>query len=176
MLLAVHPFRILGLFLLGVLLLPGCDTSDAQRQFEFDASAPPSGITQTDQDGNVIGEPDPDDWRSAPLFPSVTVQPAFPNPVPAVFTAPVTVDVSVPFTSAITGGLVLLVIDNRQQGRFAAVLDFVPPESIFTLNSLRFTRSDLQIALNLPDPAGLYRLLVQDGTGRLISYGDVQIR
>lgn len=158
-----------------LLLLTGCDVSDAQREFEADAAAPPAGITPTDADGNVVGTPDPDDWRSSPLFPSVTVLPAYPNPVPFGFVAPVTIEVSIPFTNVVAGGLVLLAIDNRPLGRFAVVLDQVPPESVFTLTSLRFTRSDLQVALNLPDPRGLYRLIIRDGSGRLISYGDVRI-
>jgi hypothetical protein len=170
-----HPFPSIIAITLCLALAPGCDSSDLQRQFEADAFRSPAGITRTDQDGNVIGDPDPDDWRSSPLFPSVTVQPAFPNPVPAGFTSPVTVEVSVPFTNVVAGGLVLLVYDPRQPGRFAALLDRLPPEAIFTINSLRFTRGDLQVALNLADPSGLYRLFVQDGSGRLVSYGDVRL-
>jgi len=155
--------------------LSACDRGSAQRDFEAMASLPPSGITETDVNGNIVGNVDPDDWRSAPLFPSVTVQPAFPNPVPFGFTGAVQIEVSVPFRESISGGLELLILDPRQQPRFARLIDRIPSGSVFQINTLSFTRSDVQVVLNLADPAGLYRLYIQDGSGRLVSYGDVQV-
>jgi hypothetical protein len=155
--------------------LSGCDSTSAQREFEADAAMPPAGITPTDVDGNVIGEPDPDDWRTAPLFPSVTVQPAYPNPVPVGFAPPISIPVSIPFDGVIAGGLHLLIYDPRQPERFAVPVDHIPPGSLFEFVELRFTRAEAQSALQLADAAGLYRVFIQDGAGRLVSYGDIRM-
>lgn len=136
---------------------------------------PPSGITETDVDGNVIGDPDPDDWRTAPAFPGVTIDPAYPNPVPVGFAGPVQIDVHAAFPDRIAGGLHLLIYDPRPVQQFAVLIDQIPPGSIFHINTLSFTRGDVQAVLDLPDPRGLYRMYIQDGAGRLISYGDVRV-
>lgn len=157
------------------LVLAACDSGDAQRAFESDAALPPAGITQTDQDGNIIGDPDPDDWRSSPMYPSITVQPAYPNPVPPGYSGTVAVPVSIPFSNVIAGGLYLSVYDPRYPERGIPILDHIPPGALFEYVELRFTRAELQARLQLPDARGLYRLYVEDSAGRLISYGDLEI-
>jgi hypothetical protein len=167
---------LIGVLCAGALLVAtsGCDTTGEQHAFEAQAAQPPSGITHTDMEGNVIGEEDPDDWRTSPLFPTVRVSPAYPNPVPASFTGVVRVPINIPFTSQISGGLRLLILDPRPPGR-VAVLNEIPPHSVFEFVELSFTLAGLQSALQLADPRGLYRLYVHDGAGRLISYGDLRV-
>lgn len=164
------------LIILLSLVWSACDSGDAQRAFESDAAMPPAGITQTDGDGNVIGEPDPDDWRTAPLFSSITVHPVYPNPVQPGYSGTVAVPVSVPFTNVVAGGLYLSIYDPRHPERGIPVLDHIPPGAIFEYVELRFTRSELQTRLQLADARGLYRLYVEDSAGRLISYGDLEVR
>jgi hypothetical protein len=171
----VEPFVLAAsLALVLALALSACDGSDAQQMFEADAAQPPSGITPTDQEGNLTGAPDPDDWRTSPLFPTIVVEPAYPNPVPAGYTGPIVINVNIPFPDNIPG-LRLRIWDPRPPQRFPVVIDEVGPGNVFHFNSLSFTRSDVQAALQLADPRGLYRLYIHDGNDRLISYGDVQV-
>jgi hypothetical protein len=163
-----------SLALVLVLALSACDASDGQQMFEADAARPPSGITPTDESGNVTGNPDPDDWRTSPLFPTVVVEPAYPNPVPSGYSGPVVINVNIPFADNISG-LRLRIWDPRPPQRFPVVIDEVGPGNVFHFNSLSFTRSDVQAALQLADPRGLYRLYIHDGSNRLISYGDVRV-
>lgn len=157
------------------LAMAGCDTQVDQQTFEADAALPPQSITSTDEQGNVIGTPDADDWRSSPLFPTVSVQPIYPNPVPVDYTATVRLPVNIPFTDAIAGGMLLLAYDpSPPQGRIGVVAE-VPPGAVFEFVELNFTLTDLRVALQLADARGLYRLYLQDGTGRLITYGDLRV-
>lgn len=167
------PFR--ALLVVGLILAAGCDTGSAVADFEAAAAMPPAGITQTDENGNIVGNVDPDDWRTSPRFPSVAVAPAYPNPVAVNFTGPVQIDVSVPFRESIAGGLELLIWDPRLPEPFPRLIDRIPAQAIFQLNTLSFTRSDVQTTLNIVDPRGLYRLYIYDGAGRLVSYGDVRV-
>jgi len=162
------------LALAAVLTLTACDSATPQRSFEADAAQPPAGITRTDADGNTLGPPDPDDWRSAPAFPSVRVSPAYPNPIPVGFTGSVRLPVSIPFTGSVAGGLVLFGYDARPPGRLG-VLDEVPAGSVFEFVELGFSLTDLRAALQLADARGIYRLYLRDGSGRLVTYGDLLV-
>jgi hypothetical protein len=170
----IRPRFLPALALGGLLALAACDSQTGQRSFEAEAAQLPSGITATDDQGNVVGSPDPDDWRTSPAFPSVTVSPVYPNPVPAAFTGTVRLPVSIPFTGSLAGGLRLLAYDPRPPGRLGIVAD-VPPNAVFEFTELNFTLPDLRAALQLADARGLYRLYLRDGTGRLVSYGDFRV-
>lgn len=158
-----------------LLLVAGCATGDAQREFELEAMLPPSGITETRVGDCAVGTVDPDDWRSAPLFPTVGVEPACPNPVPRGYTGPITVGVNAPFPEQISSGLRLLIWDPRPPTRLPAQIAHIPPGAVFHFNTLSFSRADVQIALALADAQGLYRLYLRDGAGRLISFGDLRV-
>lgn len=161
--------------LLLAVALVACDTGEAQLDFEAEAALPPSGITPTDEEGNPTGPPDPNDWRAAPAFPSVRVGPAFPNPVPAGFGGSVRVPVTVPFAGVVRGEVVLLLFDPREFLQPIAQVDAVPASVFPGTTELRFTRSDVQAAFRSADPRGLYRAYVRDGSGRLLSYGDILV-
>jgi hypothetical protein len=161
--------------LLAVAALSSCDSADAQRGFEADAALPPVGITPTDLDGNPVGPPDSDDWRTSPTFPSTAVGPAYPNPVAADYGGAVIVPIVVPFSGTVTGGVSLLLYDPRLQLRPVVLLDELPADAFPGAATLRFTMGDLRAAFQTADARGLYRAYIQDGTGRLISYGDIQV-
>lgn len=140
----------------------GCDSQDLQREFEEASTLPPAGYTETTDRGEVLSA-DADDWRVGPAFASnLTVDPAFPNPVSA---QEVVIPVTVRFSGAIQGGLVLRAIDSTN--RFQ-VLDQLFEASSPGAYVLRFN----PIVLGR---TGLVRLFIFDGTGALISYGDVLV-
>jgi len=164
-----------ALLVAAALTLPSCDSVEAQQGFEAEAASPPAGITPTDASGAATGPADPDDWRSAPAFPSASVGPAYPNPVPADFGGAVQVPVTFPFADTVTGTVTLVLYDPRQRFRPLALLDEVPAATFPGTSTLRFTLAELQAAFQLADARGLYRAYIRDGSGRLISYGDILI-
>ena len=154
------------LLLTGLLLLSsGCDSQGDQNDFADEASSPPAGITVTDDGGQIISE-DGDDWRTAPVFRgTVRVEPAYPNPVGAeVVYLPVTV---LPAGAGrnIQGGLALRARDET--GRCCFTLDVLPEAREVGGYSFNFSAGLLGI--------GLHRLFVFDGSGELVSYGDVRV-
>lgn len=161
--------------LLVTLLLSACGTSDAQRDFEDEAAGPPQGITRTDADGNVIGEPDPADWRTGPLFTGVAVDPIYPNPASNDFGGNVRLVVTAPFSGTLRGQVVLFATNRRATGPFLVRLADVPANAFPGSAVLAFNLADFRAGLGLADARGLYRLYLQDGTGRLVSYGDFQV-
>ena len=155
------PFWLAGVLLV-VATIVGCDGQDLQREFEEDSTLPPAGYTQTTDRGEVLSV-DSDDWRVGPAFTgNLTVDPAFPNPVSA---EEVVIPVTVRFSGAVQGGLVLRAIGSTN--RFQ-VLDQLFEASSPGAYVLRFN----PIVLGR---TGLVRLFIFDGTGALISYGDVLI-
>ena len=70
------------LFLLIPLLAGSCSRNDDQNEFEREAFRPAAGITETNSAGEVIGSPDPDDWRVSPMYQGLVEVhlTAFPNP------------------------------------------------------------------------------------------------
>ncbi len=145
----------------------GCDTRGEQSEFAAQALSGPDGFTQTDENGEIIGAEDPDDWRTAPLYEGrVIVEPAFPNPVQA--------------GETITIGVNLLGFQGVPQG---IRIDALRSDGQQTFEVER--RSDIDsdgffpITLNLfaaTGEEGLTRVLLFDlGRGSIVSYGDVMI-
>ena len=116
----------------------------------------------------MIGEPDPDDWRTAPTFQGgVEVVPASPNP--ANRNGLVTVVVQDTFDDIITGGVYVSGFDDN--GRFVR-LDV--DEGSGPFYALSFNPTRLRIAGG--DDARLYRVRVFTNDNRIISYGDILVQ
>jgi hypothetical protein len=159
---------LLFVLLLVVLVTAGCDTNAGQDEFFLQSRQPPAGITQTTESGEIIGDPDPDDWRTAPAFQgSIEVMPAAPNPVQR--NELMTITVQDTFGDVLTGGVFVSGIDDN--GRFVR-LDV--DEGTGPFYSLTFNPTLLRIVGG--DDARFYRLRVFTNDSRIISYGDIQVR
>jgi hypothetical protein len=147
---------------LAVLLLSGCNTRGEQSEFVARALQPPDGITETDENGSVVGSEDPDDWRTAPLYAGrVVVEPAFPNPVA--------------FGELVEIRIFPTEVQRAPQGIRVEALSS-DGQQLFEVAS----RSEvLPIRFNIGaaiGETGLFRLILFDiGRNEIISYGDVQI-
>jgi hypothetical protein len=158
---SLYRIRTAGVVLVfAAMIAGGCNTTDHQSAFLSDAMMPPSGITRTNLDGEVLSE-DPDDWRISPVHVGlIIVEPAYPNPT--------------------TGSLVFVPVNIRQ---FNAVPAPVTLRALDVTN--RFTVLDrihdtaspgvrvMQFQPGLLGSAGLHRLFIFDGRGEVISYGDL---
>ena len=141
--------------------LAGCDQAELQDRFEQDARRLPGGYTATNAGGEVL-TPDADDWRTAPAYAGrAAVRPVYPNP--SGDGLPFTLDVSI-LTFDGPPGVVVRSYDAADRPFVLAELRETQPGNY----SLSFS------ALRFPG-RGLHRVLVQDGLGGLISYGDVLV-
>jgi hypothetical protein len=164
------------ILLLLALLLPatlaGCDSIDAQRTFEDEASRVPEGITRMDVDGNLISA-DESDWRTSPAYRglfAITV-PAYPNP--ARLDQFMTIQFRVTGFDTLPGGLYLrgftdtgraIILDERRDATSSGIYWFT-----FSPSLLRDTGN--------PDVGPrIYRVFIFDARQTLVSYGDIQIQ
>ena len=166
----------LALALSALPVVSGCDGAVDQERFADEASARPSGITQTTATGEVVAA-DPDDWRQAPFYAGqfYISDPAFPNPATFGADGVVTLNVQVRFDDVFRGGLrvsartpptaaypngrIVTNIDVRPEAQRAGGYTFQLPTATLA-NGAR----------------GLARVLVLTADGELVSYGDVEIR
>lgn len=156
---------VLALFIL--ITISGCNQNSDQREFEKEAFSEPNRITETNDQGDIINK-DPDDWRIAPFFQGDIdlITPPFPNPV--LTNDRLNINIQVNFLDRISGIYIrvyrfgtLYPVDERTQitpGTTSIVLD---PRII---------------SGGIPQPAGLYRIIIQDETENVITYGDVEIK
>lgn len=160
--------RTLLLALAVLLTLPGCDTNEGQDFFFDQSRLNPEGITRTNESGEVIGEPDPDDWRVAPTFQgSVQIVPASPNPVDR--NGLVTIVVQDTFGDVLTGGVRVVGVDDS--GLFRALDRDDGNGPFYTL-----TFSPTMLRQTGGDGALLYRLRIFTTDSRIVSYGDIEVR
>ncbi|MEX0746553.1 MAG: hypothetical protein WD275_01050 [Rhodothermales bacterium] len=145
-----------------VFALAACDTTSRQDEFAEEASGVPAGIARTTEGGEIISD-DKDDWRTAPVFGGkISLRPAYPNPVPVegFMTVPLTItafrEVQAPLTVKVPRDGLLFTLDVINQAA-------EPGAYIF------------QFAAAHIGTRGLRRLFIFDGTGELVSYGDVQV-
>lgn len=163
------PFIPIILFF-ALLLTAACSNNDAQQEFESQAYQPAEGITQTDNNSTIIGDADPDDWRTSPFYSGLAViQPIFPNPVPYGSSATLEVQLNgSSFTSILDLRFFDTFTNTWQQVEFR---DDVSGD--FSLTTMRidpkFFGSNVEIA------RGTYRLVLFDGNQRIITYGDITI-
>ncbi len=159
----------LFLILIVSFFVASCTNNDAQVKFEQQAFSDANGITRTNQNGGIEGEPDDDDWRTSPFYSGlVTVEPAFPNPVLYGTTTEINMDfVGNSFTSYVQ----LVYFDfNDRPTQLAERFDILEND-FFTL---RFNAGEL-FGSDVSTARGTYRLIIFDGNNRVISYGDITI-
>ena len=148
--------------------LNSCTNNDAQRQFVNEAYAPAEGITEVDNQRNVISN-DSDDWRVSPIYSGlVNIEPPYPNPVDYSNVAELVIDFNgAPLSSSVQlrfinfNGDPVLIDQQDVTGEFELIS--------FRIDSRLFGNS-VELA------EGIHRLLIFDGAQRLITYGDIQIQ
>ena len=156
------------LLVLVLLISAGCDSQRNQDDFADEAGLPAGGFTATDETGQVLKDgdgrerSDADDWRTAPRFQGdVTVRPLYPNPVT---NTTISLEVLVRFGESVRGGLFLT--GRAADGGFFRIAEQREAQGA-GLYILQFSPTTF--------PAGgLYRIFLFDGSGEIISYGDVK--
>ncbi len=152
-----------------VLLMISCTQSDDQREFEKQAISLPENFTQTDNNGQIVdNNTDPDDWRIAPFFQGFVYmdEPPFPNAL--LSNQRLTINFFVTDTGALSGFRVLALYDRT------TVKPVSPDMTVYSsLNTISL--DPLDIAQFPQNPVGLYRIIIEDDRGNIISYGDIKI-
>ncbi len=150
------------------ILLTSCDDMDDQREFEQEAMAEPSGITQTDNQGEVLEE-DPDDWRISPMFgASIDVEyPAYPNPTDG---ENVTIALRFSGTDVVSG---LQVFSYYQEREFREIYYY--DSDIHLFKDIVFDPRRLDPSGVLDEARGLHRVFIYDLNENLITYGDIKV-
>ena len=149
----------------------GCDSGLGEAQRQFDAEAllgRPEGFTEieiVDGTARVVRE-DLDDWRLGPAFlvnTQVTQRPV-PNPVGPRQEFTLTL-----FTDGLPGGILLRRLDARGD---AVVIPGTRRPEASQRGFYAFTLDGDDVAGGID---GLYRVVVEDGRGRIVTYGDVLV-
>lgn len=163
------PPLFISLFLLVFL---SCTQSDEQREFEREAISLPENITVTSANGDIVeGQTDPDDWRIAPFFQGmIYVEPPPPFPNPLLTNQRLNIQIHVPGIDAVSG-LRVIALYNESSTR----LLYSYPSSPLPTGLTSVSLDALDIARFRESPVGLYRLILEDFEGNIISYGDVRI-
>lgn len=161
-----RPFR-LALALAAVALGPACGTFDNEAQRTFENTAlllQPEGFTETADDGTVVSR-DADDWRVGPAFVGrvQVVTPPVPNPADRSDRVAIQL-----YTQGVPGGLALYTINARGD---LLLIDERPDATAEGFYELSFFGSEATGG----GGNGLYRLVVLDGSQRVLTYGDVSI-
>ncbi len=156
------------LIFFGLIALTGCGQNDDQREFERMAFSAPDGITETNAQGEIIGDEDRDDWRISPFYQGlIDIQtPAFPNPV--LTTDQVRINI-ISFDE--------VVVDNIEVISFFAnndIVTVIPRSDNVRINL--FTTITMQPSqMSRIDKLGLKRIIILDRDGNVISYGDIEV-
>ena len=154
------------------LAIGACDSATDQRSFRERALAPPSGFTRTDAQGAVITQ-DPGDWQVSPLYGAastvwITAQPAFPNPVTPDGVVTLILNVR---SGAVVGGLTAVgYVERPDQLPESYVLDDVVDARGFVTFSIAPAAHP-----GWSQGGGLRRVVVFDGVGEPVTFGDVLI-
>ena len=165
-----YNFLITSFISLSLLIFVSCSQSDEQREFENEAISLPENFTVTGDNGAIIdGQTDPDDWRTAPFFQGlVYINPAYPNP--ALSNGRINIDVQVVGLDGVSG-LRVLAFDNETNLRFL----YETPSSPLPPGLTSISINALDIARFDENPTGLYRIILEDREGNIVSFGDVKI-
>jgi hypothetical protein len=159
-----HPFI---LFITLLVVAAACSGNDAQNRFESQAYAEPSNITETQFDGSTI-RIDSDDWRISPLYVGlIEVEPIFPNPIQYGTNA----NLEVVINGATINSSLELGYLTETNNWFPLQIQEV--NSDFEL--VTFLVDTRQFGSNADQARGIHRMLLFDGSRRLISYGDILI-
>lgn len=155
------------ILLLILLILSGCNQNSDQREFEQQAFSEPTGITETDENGDITGNNDPDDWRISPFFQGdiELIFPPFPNPVQT--NNRLTINIQVLFLERVRE----IYIRVYRPPSFYQIGPREP--ALFGGNTFRL--NPVEIAGRNPNPKGTYRIIIQDENQNVITYGDIEI-
>lgn len=151
--------------------LGACNRNDAQDEFEQKAFQPADGITQTDFNSNIVGDPDPDDWRTSPFYTGLAdIEPSYPNPIQFGTNARLDVFLNgIPYTTVLELGY----FDTRLSDSPWIQIDLYQDATEFSTPSLNINTDFFG---NTVDEArGTYRLVLFDSNQRVITYGDIRI-
>lgn len=143
------------------LAIVGCGNND--DGFRARVSVEPSGIVETDEDGNVIDWPASEhDWETSPSYAGIVVVDAlYPNPARLSSTLRIPVTVR---TGGMRGGLYIEWIREGFLTRLAEY-PFVDEPGYYVL----------EFDAALFNDTGLFRIFITDGRGDVVSYGDIRI-
>ncbi|MEX0769281.1 MAG: hypothetical protein WD035_01020 [Balneolaceae bacterium] len=152
--------------------LVSCGQQDDQREFEREAYSSPENFTET-QNGHEIVREDPDDWRIAPFFEGLVdeVTPAWPNPVQS--TDAVNLQVTLSGTQSVMG-FTLYPLDPETGELRAPIFDDQGTHD-FGILSIQFNANELFEFTNPESRVDLYRVVLFDRNGNIISYGDIMV-
>jgi len=157
-------------------MLASCSKSNDQRDFENEALRTPSGITETNANGEVVGEPDNDDWRISPMYRGLIsinssgARLPYPNPLP--YNQKITIGLYLGSLETLNRLEVYSFKDpNQLSGRIYNIEGLNPPG----YEEITLSGSNISGSAGGSQADGLYRVLIYDGQQNLITYGDVQI-
>jgi hypothetical protein len=164
----MNTFSRIFIFIILSITVVSCTRNDAQEEYERSAYAQAEGFTSTDFNGNIEGSEDEDDWRTSPFYTGLaSVEPVFPNPVSYGTTANLDVYLNgASFTSVLELGY-LDISGNWVQ------LQFMEDVTDFSVNTMLINTQ--LFGSNAEIGRGLYRLILIDGSQRIITYGDIRI-
>jgi len=162
-----HPIRF-ACCLVVLLFVSACSAFNNEEQLAFENAAfllQPDGYTRVSELA-VIGQTDPDDWRSGPAFVgrASVLTPPYPNAAPRDATVRLLID-----TNGVPGGLAIYTLNARGD---LLLLDERSDATDVGFYELAFFGS--QATGGGGD--GLYRLVVLDGRQRVVTYGDLLVQ
>jgi hypothetical protein len=162
------PALLIALFLFFIV---SCNQNDEQRQFEREAISLPQNITETNENGKIVeGREDPDDWRIGPYFQGIVYVDPLPFPNPLLTNQRLNLNIFVTGVDGVSGLRVLvLYAESSARPLYESNTSPLPTG----LTSISLAAGD--IARFDENPQGLYRIIVQDRQGVIITYGDVRI-
>lgn len=169
--------NIFKFYLISVLAfaLMSCSESEAQREFENQALTQPSGITEMTPNGGPVegGENDSDDWRIAPDFQGSISFLTKPHPNPVAFNQDIKIQLNIGSFESVNGlQIAAFQQPNQIIGPFIQKTGQLDP-GLFErqINPEAFASST-----GTGNFGNLYRIIIYDGNGNVISYGDVQVQ
>ena len=161
-------FAFFYLFIL--LMFQACTQNDEQQEFEQDAFNRPENYTETLDNGEIVeGKEDPDDWRVSPFYQG-TLEIFPPSPNPVLSTERITLELLVLGVDAVNGIRIYILYDENNYVQIPP--EFSSPIPTGLTVAIIDSRS---IARFEENPEGLYRLIIEDLRGNVISYGDIKI-
>lgn len=164
-----------GLFiaiLMSTLLMSSlsCKRDSAQDNYERQAFGQPENFTRTDSNGNILVN-DPDDWRIAPMFQGLVdiVSPAYPNPSTG---QRFTIEIMISGFDAVNGlevytrdlrNVPFMIYQDSRRPLPPGIVDlFIEPT--WLVQSRVYSEA-----------IGLHRIFIYEGSGNLITYGDLKV-
>lgn len=133
--------------------------------FRERAASRPSGIVETDEDGNVVDWPESQkDWETSPSYLGIVIFDAlYPNP--GLTASTLRIPVTVRTAAGVRGGLYIEWF--RDEGILTRLAEYP--------HVLEPGYYVLEFDAALFGTTGLFRIFITDGRGDVVSYGDIRI-